>query len=266
VTGGRVADAIGATLGDLHALDARTHAVEWFEDDRVRADAARLDARDGPCGPLHGVPVTVKDWIDVEGFPCAGGSPLHRARRPADDASVVARLRGAGAVVVAKTKPWDGWDPDGEVVVHPADPARVPGGSSSGDAVATAAGAVPLGVGSDSGGSVRLPAAWCGVYGLRPTTGRLPTTGHFRASATAPTAAPRSASWPPTSGCSNERSPRAPDPTASTSPRRRSCRRPRSRTTRTCASRCSRRTRAGRSRTPCVTRASARSTPSSTPG
>jgi amidase len=174
-----VADAIDATLTSLHALDARTHAVQWFDDERVRADAARLDAGGGIPGPLSGVPVTVKDWIDVEGFPCTGGSPVHRDRRPTVDATVVARLRAAGAIVVAKTKPWDGWDPDGPDVTHPIDGARAPGGSSSGDAVVTAAGAVPLGVGSDSGGSVRVPAAWCGVFGLRPTTGRLPGTGHF---------------------------------------------------------------------------------------
>jgi amidase len=179
VTTGGVAERIDAALASLHTLDARTHAVEWFEDDRVRADASRLDAAPVDAGPLHGVPVTVKDWIDVEGFPCAGGAAAHRDRRPTDDATVVARLRAAGAVVVAKTKPWDGWDPDGPPVAHPVDGTRVPGGSSSGDAVVTAAGAVPLGVGSDAGGSVRLPAAWCGVFGLRPTTGRLPGTGHF---------------------------------------------------------------------------------------
>jgi len=176
---GPVADAVDATLATLHALDERTHAIEWFEDARVRRDAAAVDASDGVRGPLHGVPITVKDWIDVEGFPCAGGAPVHRDRRPTEDATVVARLRSAGAVVVAKARPWDGWDPDGPAVRHPLDAARAPGGSSSGDAVTTAAGAVPLGVGSDSGGSVRLPAAWCGVLGLRPTTGRLPGTGHF---------------------------------------------------------------------------------------
>jgi Asp-tRNA(Asn)/Glu-tRNA(Gln) amidotransferase A subunit family amidase len=174
-----VADAVDRALATLHELDARTHAIEWFEDRRVRTDALALDATDRPRGPLHGVPVTVKDWIDVVGFPCAGGSPVHRDRRPTEDASVVARLRSAGAIVVAKTKPWDGWDPDGPVVAHPVDASRYPGGSSTGDAVVTAAGAVPLGVGSDSGGSVRLPAAWCGVLGLKPTTGRVPGTGHF---------------------------------------------------------------------------------------
>jgi amidase len=115
--------------------------------------------------------VTIKDWIDVEGFPCAGET-TDRARRPARDATVVARLRAAGAVVVAKTRPWGD-------VAHPADPARSVGGSSSGEAAVVAAGASVLGIGSDSGGSIRLPAAWAGVCGLRPTAGRVPTTGHY---------------------------------------------------------------------------------------
>jgi amidase len=178
VTRPSIADAVAARLADLHALDARTHPVQWFEDDRVLEDARRLDAATGPPGALHGLPITVKDWIDVEGFPCAGTSTSLPDRRPADDATVVARMRAAGAVVLAKTKAWDGTT-GGPPVEHPVDPTRAPGGSSSGDAVATAAGVAALGVGSDSGGSVRLPAAWCGVLGFKPTTGRLPGTGHF---------------------------------------------------------------------------------------
>jgi amidase len=108
----------------------------------------------------------------VEGFPCAGDSAAHQDRRPERDATVVERLRRAGAVVMAKTRPWGG-------VRHPLDPARSVGGSSSGEAVAVATTASPLGIGSDSGGSIRLPAAWCGVFGFKPTAGRVPTTGHF---------------------------------------------------------------------------------------
>jgi amidase len=130
-------------------------------------------------GPLHGLPVTVKDWIDIEGFPCSGESVEHRGRRPAVDATVVARVRQAGAVVVAKTKAWGPSSGEG-LVRHPLDLAQSPGGSSTGEAVVVASGASPLGIGSDSGGSIRLPAAWCGVYGLKPTAGRVPTTGHFR--------------------------------------------------------------------------------------
>ena len=84
----------------------------------------------------------------------------------------------AGAVVVAKTRSWDDGAP-GRAVLHPLDATRTPGGSSSGEAVAVAAGASLLGIGSDSGGSIRLPAAWCGVLGFKPTAGRVPTTGHF---------------------------------------------------------------------------------------
>lgn len=155
--------------------------MQWFDDGRALADAATIDtAGDAiPNGPLRGLPITVKDWIDVEGFPCAGGSPRHVDRRPHEDATVVARLRATGAVMCAKTSPWNRVRLSETAVCHPVDPQRWPGGSSSGDAIVTAAGAVALGVGSDSGGSVRLPAAWCGVYGLKPTTGLLPSTGHF---------------------------------------------------------------------------------------
>jgi len=158
----------------LRRANAVLDAVVAFEDDRALADAAALDrafAERGPVGPLHGLPVTVKDWIDVEGFPCAGVT-TDRHRRPDADATVVRRLRAAGAVVVAKTRVWGR-------VAHPRDPARTVGGSSSGEAALVAAGASLLGIGSDSGGSVRLPAAWAGVCGLRPTAGRVPTTGHY---------------------------------------------------------------------------------------
>jgi amidase len=177
VASGSVAGRIDATLASLHALDARTHAVQWFEDDRVHADAARLDAAPSG-GPLHGVPVTVKDWIDVAGFPCAGESEQHLGRRPTEDATVVARLRAAGAVVVAKTKAWDGVT-GGPPVRNPADPEHAPGGSSSGEGVVSVSGVVAFGLGSDSGGSVRLPAAWCGGFGHKPTAGLVPSTGHF---------------------------------------------------------------------------------------
>jgi amidase len=176
-----VEEVVAARLALLHDLDAATAAVAAFEDERALTDARALDrarAEGGPLGPLHGLPVTVKDWIDVEGFPCAGEGGRAVGRRPAVDATVVARLRAAGAVVVAKTRPWDDGAPGG-LVRHPLDGSRTPGGSSSGEAVAVAAGASLLGIGSDSGGSIRLPAAWCGVLGFKPTAGRVPTTGHF---------------------------------------------------------------------------------------
>lgn len=175
-----VVEVVRERLDLLHRSDEQTHAVAWFEDDLVLRDARRLDEihrTAGPVGPLHGLPVTVKDWIDVAGFPCTAGQP-DSSRRPDRDATVVARLRAAGAVVVAKSVVW-GPNGDAERVRHPVDPARTPGGSSTGESVLVATGASVLGIGSDSGGSIRLPAAWCGVLGHKPTSGLVPTTGHY---------------------------------------------------------------------------------------
>lgn len=155
-------------------------AVVARDDQAAVARALALDeafAHGGPVGPLHGLPVTVKDWVDVAGLPCAGEGD-DRARRPATDATAVARLRAAGAVVLAKTNVGVEHRLFGPCR-HPLDVTRSPGGSSSGEAALVAAGASPLGLGSDSGGSIRLPAAWCGVAGLKPTFGRVPLTGHF---------------------------------------------------------------------------------------
>ena len=172
-------ECVTAHLDQLHRVDGQTNAIASFEDERALADARELDdewARSGAVGPLHGLPITVKDWIDVEGFRCEGEEARHTDRRPEQDATVVARLRRAGAVVVAKTRPWTQAGPR---VNHPLDPARSVGGSSSGEAVVVATGASPLGIGSDSGGSIRLPAAWCGVFGLKPSAGLVPMTGHY---------------------------------------------------------------------------------------
>jgi amidase len=135
----------------LERLDRLTPvigAVAATEPDRTLAAAAESDRRlrAGTARPLEGVPFTVKDWIDVAGWPVLGatsGGPAHGPTR------------------------------------NPRDPYRAPGGSSSGAAALVAAGASPLALGSDSGGSIRLPAAWCGVAGLKPTFGRVPLTGHF---------------------------------------------------------------------------------------
>jgi len=172
---------IRAALAKLHDLDRELDAVEWWNDDHPEAAAAALDARGAPAaaGPLWGRPITVKDWIDVAGFPCAGIDVDAQERHPSVDATAVGRLRAAGAIVLAKTKAWNGIKADAPPVRHPLDRTRTPGGSSSGEAAVTAAGGSTLGIGSDSGGSVRLPAAWTGVYGYKPTAGLIPTTGHF---------------------------------------------------------------------------------------
>lgn len=143
------------------------------------------------AGPLGGVPVAVKDVIDVAGLPTRCGSAVRADVAPAAaDAAVVARLRAAGAMVVAKTHTHEfAYGPTGDVAAegpchNPHDPERITGGSSSGSAAAVAAGLVPLAVGTDTGCSVRTPAALCGVVGLKPARGALPTTGVFPLSET----------------------------------------------------------------------------------
>jgi amidase len=144
----------------------------------VAARASDVRLRSGDGRPLEGVPVTVKDWIDVEGWPISGSAKEHIDRRPSRDASAVARLRAAGAVIVGITRALAD-SPAHGLTRNPVDPTRAPGGSSSGAAAVVASDASPLALGSDSGGSIRLPAAWCGVYGLKPSFGRVPLTGHF---------------------------------------------------------------------------------------
>jgi aspartyl-tRNA(Asn)/glutamyl-tRNA(Gln) amidotransferase subunit A len=147
----------------------------------------------GPAvpGPLSGWAVAVKDLIDVAGLPTRCGSAVLADAAPArHDATVVARLRAAGAVVVVKTHTHEfGYGPTGDVAVegpcrNPHDPQRITGGSSSGSAALVAAGLVPLAVGTDTGCSARTPAALCGVVGLKPALGALPTTGVFPLSET----------------------------------------------------------------------------------
>lgn len=173
-------EALASCLRRIDEVNTSLGAIVARDDEGAYAQARSLDdafARGGPVGPLHGVPFTVKDWIDAAGLPCAGEAD-DSGRRPGSDATAVARLRAGGGVLVGKTNV--GVDhPLFGPCHHPLDPARSPGGSSSGEAAIVAAGGSPLGLGSDSGGSIRVPAAWCGVVGLRPTFGRVPATGHF---------------------------------------------------------------------------------------
>lgn len=140
------------------------------------ADAAL--ARGQAPGPLHGVPFTVKDWIDAAGLHCTGGDPQFRDRMPTADATVVARMRQAGAILLGKTNVMVE-NPVYGRTNNPYHHDYSPEGSSSGEAAIIAAGGSPLGLGSDSGGSIRQPAHACGIAGLKPTTGRVPLTGHF---------------------------------------------------------------------------------------
>lgn len=166
--------------------DKRLHAVVACEPDQVlaRADAAdRRRAAGGEMPPLLGLPVTVKDSIEVAGLRCTGGSVARRNYLPEADATVVRRIRAAGALVLAKTNVPElscSYETDNAVhgrTNHPLDQARTPGGSTGGEAALLGADASPLGLGTDGGGSIRLPAHYCGLVGLRPTAGRVPATG-----------------------------------------------------------------------------------------
>lgn len=174
-------DAIEAHLVRIEALNPQLHAIVQVDAEGARRAAEAADRallRGGEPGALHGVPFTVKDWIETEGLVCAAGFAERKDHVPRHDATVVARLRAAGAILLGKANVNDG-APVYERPNNPYDVARTAGGSSSGDSVAVATGMTPLGIGSDSGGSLRFPAHLCGVATLKPTTGRTPVTGHF---------------------------------------------------------------------------------------
>lgn len=148
-----------------------------------QADAAL--ARGEIKGPLHGIPITIKDSFDSEGVVTAAGTCGRSAFVPDRDATVVARLRSAGAIILGKTNTPEltlAGETDNFVygrTNNPHDPARTPGGSSGGPAAVLAAGGSPLDIGSDTAGSIRLPAHYCGIAGIKPTAGRVPRTGHI---------------------------------------------------------------------------------------
>jgi Asp-tRNA(Asn)/Glu-tRNA(Gln) amidotransferase A subunit family amidase len=164
---------------------AQLNAVVTCDPDAALEDARRADARRaaGHDGDLLGLPVTVKDSLEANGLPSLSGSLARLGYVPARDATVVRRLREAGAVLVAKTNvPEYTWSYETDNVVtgrtlHPVDPARTPGGSSGGEAALLGADASIVGVGTDGGGSIRVPSHYCGIVGLRPTAGLVPETG-----------------------------------------------------------------------------------------
>ncbi len=174
--------AVERSLERIAELDPGLNAFSVVLADRARAEAsAREDqAAGGDVGPLHGVPVAIKEEIDVAGCVTTFGGEANET--PAtEDAELVRRLRAAGAVIVGKTTmPEFGAFPYTESVSrgitrNPWDPSRTPGGSSGGTAVAVATGMVPVGIGGDGGGSIRIPSACCGLFGLKPQRGRVST-------------------------------------------------------------------------------------------
>jgi len=176
---------VGLILGRIDAVDPRLNAVVARDDAAAlgAADAADAARRGGDDRPLLGLPVTIKDSIETAGLVTTSGSFAREGHLPVADATVVARLRGAGAIVVAKTNvPEYTWSYETENALHgrtvnPFDPARTCGGSSGGEAALLGAGATVAGVGTDGGGSIRVPSHYCGTAGLRPTAGLVPETG-----------------------------------------------------------------------------------------
>src|SRR3989475_9910778 len=179
-----------AILGRIEALNPRLNAFCLVAADQARASA--LDAevavmKREPLGPLHGVPVSIKDVIFTRGLRTTGGSQLFADLVPEHDAVAVGRLRAAGAIVLGKTTTSEFGhkavteSPLFGITRNPWDLTRTPGGSSGGAAAAVAAGLVPLATASDGGGSIRIPACYTGTFGLKPAFGRVPRGPvHFR--------------------------------------------------------------------------------------
>ena len=176
-----------AHLDRIESVNPKLNALIAFPDgviERAR-DAEAAAMRGEFWGPLHGVPFTVKDCVDTEGVVTTRGSRLFEDHIPAADATVVTRLKDAGGIFIAKSNMpefalW--WETDNLVYGRTENPwmiGRTPGGSSGGEAAAVASGMSPLGIGSDVGGSIREPANYCGIVGLKATHGRIPLTGHW---------------------------------------------------------------------------------------
>jgi aspartyl-tRNA(Asn)/glutamyl-tRNA(Gln) amidotransferase subunit A len=179
-------DVVEAFLARIAKHDRQLNSFIRVMPDTALEAARRVDAivrTRKPMGPLTGVPVALKDLIDVVGVPTTAGAHRLFHRSPTADASVVVRLRAAGAVIIGKTGLHEfaygvtNINPHTGPVRNPWDPARIPGGSSGGSAVAVAAGFAPAALGTDTGGSIRIPAALCGVTGFKPTYGRVPVSG-----------------------------------------------------------------------------------------
>lgn len=161
-------------------IDAQVEAWTFLDPAHVmrQAEAADEHRRYGrDLGPLHGVPVGIKDIFDTEDMPTEFGSPIWAGRTPRRDAAAVASLRAAGAIIMGKTVTTEFAYFSPGKTRNPYDPARTPGGSSSGSAAAVAAGAVPGAIGSQTNGSVIRPASYCGVVGFKPSHGLIPRSG-----------------------------------------------------------------------------------------
>jgi amidase len=179
---------VQAHLDRIAAVNPRLNAVVQLASERALAEARHADdalARGQIRGPLHGVPFTLKDAIEAAGLISTGGTEGRASYVPPQDSTVAGRLRAAGAILLGKTNcPELGWAWESDNLIYgrtnnPYNLALSPGGSSGGESAMIAAGGSPFGLGSDAGGSVRFPAHSTGIAGIKPTSGRVPRTGHF---------------------------------------------------------------------------------------
>jgi Asp-tRNA(Asn)/Glu-tRNA(Gln) amidotransferase A subunit family amidase len=176
----KAVDLAEAAIARIEATEPGIRAFAWFDPESVRAQARALDAHRAtgrPIGPLHGLPVGLKDIIDTARVPTENGTSVDAGRVPREDAFVVARLKAAGALILGKTATTELAFFAPAPTRNPANPAHTPGGSSAGSAAAVAAGQTPLAVGTQTAGSVIRPAAFCGVVGFKPSFGAIPRTG-----------------------------------------------------------------------------------------
>lgn len=179
---------VEAHLARIERLNTKLNAFVQVDGEGARRQARVADEavnRKLALGPLHGVPVSIKSSIEVKGLRCEAGTKLRAGVVAAKDAPLVSRLRDAGAIILGTTNTPEllmAWETDNLLygrTNNPWDLTRTPGGSSGGEAAAIASGCSAGGVGSDGGGSIRVPAHFCGICGLKPTPGRIPATGHF---------------------------------------------------------------------------------------
>ena len=176
-----------ACLARIHEAEPQVQAWQFLDAEQARAQARALDeqrAAGKPVGTLHGVPVGIKDIMDTGDMPTEDGTVLHAGRTPARDATAVSMLRAAGAVIMGKTVTTECAYFHPGKTRNPHNAEHTPGGSSSGSAAAVAAGMVPFALGSQTNGSVIRPAAFCGVYGFKPTHGLIPRGGILKLSRT----------------------------------------------------------------------------------
>jgi Asp-tRNA(Asn)/Glu-tRNA(Gln) amidotransferase A subunit family amidase len=181
-------DLVEAHLKNIARLQPQLNAFAHLDEFNAIAQAQQADAQrraNAHLGPLHGVPITLKSSLDVANWPCPAGSQLRKSHIPSTDAPLAQRLKSASAILLGNTNTPENlmcYETDNALQGRTSNPWNLEysaGGSSGGEAAAIASGCSAGGVGSDGGGSIRVPAHFCGIVGLKPTPGRVPATGHF---------------------------------------------------------------------------------------